>query len=232
MDPKPRICISLDRNWLHRLGGDWFTYRRLIRRAGGVPFTVHDRSKEVRPFDGLLLGGGTDVHVSAYTADGWQELKRRDEFELQLIRRCIDEQLPIFGICRGCQLLNVAFGGTLKPLDSLVLHRGVRRCLKHPIVIRRRSLIYEVLRTRRIDGVRSLHREAVDVPGEGVRVVARGPDGTAEAIECEQAAWCMGVQWHPELIPWGNPDQELMVAFVRACSASHEREDARLTGIR
>lgn len=215
---------------MYRLGVDWFTYRRLIRRAGGIPFTVHHTGAELgfsgeagaRQFDGLLLGGGVDVDPGIYEPNSTcgDNKNQRDAFELELINEAASRGRPILGICRGCQLLNVAFGGTLKTLPAVRLHRECRRCWQHPVVIRRTSRLHEILGTKRLPGVRSLHRQAVDQPGTTVRVVARSPDGIAEAIECKSLGnrelWCIGVQWHPELIAWGNPDQELMKSFIRA----------------
>lgn len=162
----------------------------------------------------------TSTYESAATSD--DSHPGRDLFELQLIEHAASLGRPILGICRGCQLLNVAFGGTLRSLSTGRLHRGFRRCLKHPVVIRRGSRLHEILQTGRLRGVRSLHRQAVDQPGSAVRVVARGPDGVAEAIECSASIgtplWCVGVQWHPELIPWNNPDQQLMESFIASAS--------------
>lgn len=232
---KPRICISLDKHWIYRLGADWFTYRRLIRRAGGIPFTVNHQNESLRSgleqsidaegvrFDGLLLGGGIDVNPASYQSTSGRAgaSPDRDIFELQLIRRALDNGVPIFGICRGCQLLNVAFGGALRTLPSVGVHRAVRRLLRHPVAIKRKSLLYRVLGTRRLAAVRSVHRQAVARPGNSVRVVARAADGVVEAIECNPegraSSWCVGVQWHPELAAWGSPDRALLLAFVHAC---------------
>jgi putative glutamine amidotransferase len=234
---------------MHRLGLDWFTYRRLIRRAGGAPFTVSVANNhptnlasgsgpsELPNFDGLLLGGGVDVDPSrsqltigddvlddkftdTHATSNTTTSVGRDQFELQLIKHAIDEGCPVLGICRGCQLLNVALGGTLRRLPPNRIHRNFQRCLKHPVAIRRHSRLHEIIRTRRLGSVRSLHDQVVDRLGAGVRIVARAADQAPEAIQCNsiagKAVWFIGVQWHPELISWGNPDQTLVSAFVEA----------------
>lgn len=231
---KPSICISLDHRWIYRLGADWFTYRRLIQRDGGAPLTVTSSNgtdvvndgrsdgADVPHFDGLPLGGGVDVALSTLesSSSASRSISQRDRFELGLIEQAVQHGRPILGICRGCQLLNVAFGGTLRSLPTTRLHRDFKRGLKHPVVIKRASRLHQILRTRRLAGVRSLHRQAVDKRGDAVRFVARGPDGVAEAIERVAGDgrqwWCIGVQWHPELVAWGSPDRELIASFVRA----------------
>lgn len=228
--PRPRICISLGRHWMYRLGLDWFTYRRLIRRAGGKPFTVHHHLHNalltddagIPFFDGLLLGGGIDVHPSTYAASLIERHAKpeRDLFELALIQYALLHRRPILGICRGCQLLNVAFGGTLKALPPNRIHHTWRRGLQHPVAIKRNSQLHAYLGKNRLQSVRSLHREVIDTPAPNMRVAARAPDGVIEAIEYldddTPATWRVGVQWHPELVPWGNPDQQLMKAFIQA----------------
>ena len=236
-DARPRISISLDRHWAYRFGWDWLTYRRLIRRAGGVAKTIfyHHSPLALDPIngipttyeqsDGLLLGGGIDIDPSHYrtgidrSAPG-EARQQRDQFELNLIRRALDQGRPILGICRGCQLLNVALGGTLKIIGPNQLHRHATRCWAHPVSVRRGSRLHAHVGVARIRSVRSLHREAIDLPGEGLRIVARAPDSTPEAIEHvangRSANFCIGVQWHPELIISQSQDTPLIAAFVEA----------------
>jgi len=237
-EDRPRIFVSLDRHWIYRLGLDWLTYQRLIRRAGGVPRTIYYHSDtgiidsmnldlySGQSFDGLLLGGGVDVDPNHYRSNIEPHLPRRrirrqrDEFELQLIHQSITVGRPVLGICRGCQLLNVALGGSLRILGKNRLHRHAARCWKHPVGIRRNSQLHQILATTRLAEVRSIHSEVVDKPGRGVKIVARSPDGIPEAIEAHgeniSSGFCLGVQWHPELIAWRNPDQPLINAFIEA----------------
>ena len=233
-DAKPRICVTVDPHWMHRLGLDWFTYRRLVRQAGGTPYPVKQYTSAVESssdggppsrgadFDGLLLGGGANVDDSAYASMsvGVDSTSSRDRFEWDLIQQAISRGRPILGICRGCQLLNVACGGTLKSLPSRERHGEWMSCYKHPVAIKRNSRLHSILGTTRLRGLRSLHRQVIDRPGREVRIVARGPRGIVEAIECalgdDRQLWCIGVQWHPELVAWGRSDQNLMTAFVEA----------------
>lgn len=228
----PRVLISLGRHWIYRLGLDWVTYRRLICRGGGVPRTVYYHSDagidldNCGSFDGLLLGGGVDVDPNRYRSSiepyvsRRRILRQRDEFELQLIHQSISVGRPVLGICRGCQLLNVALGGSLRILGENRLHRHAARCWKHPVCIRRDSQLHQILATTRLAAVRSIHTEVVDRLGRGVKIVAKSPDGIPEAIEAVgeniSSDFCLGVQWHPELIAWRNPDQPLVDAFIKA----------------
>lgn len=250
---RPRIVISLDRHWIYRLGWDWLTYRRLIRRANGdARIVFYHRDARIvdssntdldtsEAFDGLLIGGGVDVDPSHYRSGvdlsvAKRRIRReRDEFELKLIRQSISMGRPVLGICRGCQLLNVALGGSLRVLGKNRLHRHVARCWKHPVSIRRNSHLHQILGTPRLAEVRSLHSEVVDQPGRGVKIVAKSSDGMPEAIEVvdERAAsdFCMGVQWHPELIAWRHLDQPLVNAFIKAARKFRDaNRDAQSVG--
>lgn len=222
---RPRICISLGPHWAYRFGLDHLTYRRVIRSAGGQSFTTWPLGSgvaQIPRFDGLMLAGGENIEPARYQAP--KGIGRpgflRDTFELDLIAAARSRGAPILGICRGCQLLNVAFGGTLRRLGVANRHRRFLGCFKHPVVIRRNSRLHSILGADRLEDVRSLHHEVVDKPGRHVSVVARGPDFVAEAIECHPPGndrwWCVGVQWHPELLPWGSRDQALLTEFVRS----------------
>lgn len=196
-------------------------YHHHARTSDAVSFDLHTHG----PFDGLLLGGGVDVDPTHYrsgvdTCPSNFRRRQRDDFELNLIRQSFTAGRPILGICRGCQLLNVALGGSLRILGRNHLHRHVTRCWKHPVSIRRGSRLHQILEMRRLTEVRSIHHEVVDKPGTGVSIVAKAPDGVPEAIEAVHhdigSSFCIGVQWHPELIMWQNSDQPLIDAFIDA----------------
>ena len=141
--------------------------------------------------------------------------RKRDDFEIAIIRGARAKKIPILGICRGAQILNVAFGGELIDLDSdkqlKEIHFGIKG---HPIEIEKGSLLSKLMRPGRIENVKSYHRHAVGRLGEGVRAVARSPEGTVEAVEISghENEWTVAVQWHPEM----TVSDELQFALIRA----------------
>jgi putative glutamine amidotransferase len=180
----------------------------LVEESGGVPVLLTPTAhvdELLDTLDALVLQGGGDVHPGEYG----QELhpktntidRRRDAFELALLARARERALPVLGICRGIQLVNVAYGGTLvqhladvSPLD----HEQIDRWdgLAHPIEIAEGSRLHAVLGERRIE-VNSVHHQAVDRLGEGLRPVALAEDGVVEAVE-HASDPVLAVQWHPE----------------------------------
>jgi putative glutamine amidotransferase len=174
---------------------------------------------------GLLLTGGEDVFPDYYGKP--QEIKLceeidryRDSLELALIKKAIELKMPIFGICRGEQILNVATGGTLiadipSEVDTTVLHRcppGSADCV-HYINIDPKTLLFQITGTQ-TGIVNSYHHQAVEKTGPGMRITAVAENGVAEAIEREHAqegSFMMGVQWHPERLTQ-SPDLALPLA--------------------
>jgi putative glutamine amidotransferase len=156
--------------------------------------------------DGLVLAGGEDIDPGIYGGVAAEASvlpdRERDDYELELLAAACARGLPVLGVCRGAQLINVAAGGTLighlagpsaQMHTSLDVPHGRHR---HLVATAAGSLI------RRLKGeqasVNSLHHQAVDRPGAGLRITAVAPDGTPEAIESEDGN-ILGVQWHPEL---------------------------------
>ncbi len=142
-------------------------------------------------------------------------------------------KLPILGICRGAQILNVAFGGGLVDLDGdqelREIHYGVRG---HPVEIEEGSLLSKLMRAGKVENVTSYHRQAVGRLGEGVRAVARSPEGTVEAIEVSESEdeWTIAVQWHPEMTVRDELQFGLVKAFVE--EARRRTRDRRKGGMR
>jgi putative glutamine amidotransferase len=183
-------------------------YAHAVAAAGGTPVQI---PREVEPpallgrLDGLVLSGGDDVDPRRYGrrpgAQTTQLDPERDALELELIDAALGIDLPLLGICRGCQLLNVARGGTLiahLPLDEGESHGQLAYPL-HARVHGLRIVAGDVL-DGLLDGVRvnSFHHQAVDELGAGVAAVAYAPDGVIEAIAVGRRA--LGVQWHPEYL--------------------------------
>lgn len=211
-------------------------YEESIRRAGGdvrVLDPSRDRAEDVvRSVDGLLLAGGGDVQPTIYGAAAHPSFSAaeqgRDEFEIELVRRAADADLPLFAICRGIQVLNVARGGTLVQdipdevagnIDHYV--RQPRFAIAHDIWMAPGSTLERLMRERveRAEEcqVNSRHHQAVKNLGKGLVASATAPDGVVEAIEDPTLRFCLGVQWHPENFYRTGEFRALFEGFIRAC---------------
>jgi putative glutamine amidotransferase len=172
---------------------------------------------ELAACDALVLSGGNDVHPGLYgRMDAWEKTKdvdeRRDRFEIDIIHAALTAHLPVLGICRGAQIFNVARGGTLVPdLQSAGFEdhrRGLGSEKVHGITITPGSGLRAIVGQDAAE-VNTSHHQAIERPGEGLRITARSSDGVAEAAEWEQPegkSFLLLVQWHPERIhDGGNP---------------------------
>ncbi|MER7202104.1 gamma-glutamyl-gamma-aminobutyrate hydrolase [Streptomyces sp. CB01635] len=194
-----------------------------VRRAGGraVVLPPDDTDADVvARLDGLLLPGGADVDPARYGAARHPRTDTpsadRDAGELLLLEAALAAGLPVLGVCRGLQLLALAYGGTLhQHLPDLVGHSG--HCPaegvfgRHPVHLvpgSRAAALYGELAE-----VNSHHHQAVLDPG-GLHVTGRGDDGVVEAAEDPSRPFVLGVQWHPEV----SDDRKLFAAFVAACT--------------
>jgi putative glutamine amidotransferase len=209
-------------------------YEEAVRRVGGEPVFVScdaDKAADViARADGLLLAGGGDVDPSLYgeaphpTFDPAEP--GRDAFEIDLLRRALDADLPVFAICRGIQLLNVARGGTLvQDIPDQVpnaLPHTVREpsfAIAHEIWMTKDSLLERLMREQ-IESdtcdVNSRHHQAVKDVGAGLVVTATAPDGVIEAVEDPAKRFCLAVQWHPENFYRTGEFRPLFEGFVDA----------------
>ena len=194
-------------------------YRQSVLHVGGEVRVLDisaDLTASLAGLDGLLLTGGGDVAPSLYGELPHPALEEaepgRDEFELALVSLARRQQLPILAICRGAQVLNVAYGGTLvQDIPSQVPgalphklevppHQAFE--LAHEIWIDKDTILSRLMRERLSDTdaceVNSRHHQAVRQLATGLIVSATAPDGVIEAIEDPAAGFCLGVQWHPE----------------------------------
>ena len=143
----------------------------------------------------------------------------RDVFELALVHEALERHLPVLGVCRGHQLVNVALGGTLvQHVGSLsdVAHQEKERPsdVMHEVHITAGSLLAAVVGTETL-GVNTLHHQAVSESGAGLQVVARSTDGLVEGVEGVGDLRVLGVQWHPELLRQACPATSLFGWLVR-----------------
>ncbi|MER5993534.1 gamma-glutamyl-gamma-aminobutyrate hydrolase family protein [Streptomyces viridosporus] len=196
-------------------------YPRLVRRAGGLaallpPDAPEHAAAAVARLDGLVIAGGPDVEPARYGAEPdprtGPPARARDAWELALIEAALERGLPLLGICRGMQLLNVALGGTLvQHVDGHAEVPGVFG--RHPVKpvpgTRYAGLVPEEA------SVPAFHHQAVDRLGGGLVPSAHAEDGTVEAVELPAAPWVLGVQWHPEM----GDDVRVVRALVEAAAA-------------
>ncbi|MFI2643614.1 gamma-glutamyl-gamma-aminobutyrate hydrolase family protein [Streptomyces sp. NPDC018610] len=195
---------------------------RLVQRAGGLaamlpPDAPERAAATVARLDGLVIAGGPDVEPARYGAEPDPRTNPpspvRDAWELALIEAALHARVPLPGICRGMQLLNVALGGTL--VQHLAGHAEVTGVFGgHPVGpvpgTRYAAAVPEATT------VPTYHHQAVDRLGEGLIASAHAADGTVEAVEpAPEGAWVLGVQWHPEM----GDDPRVMRALVLAADA-------------
>ncbi len=188
-------------------------YARAVMRAGGLPVWIPiDAPLEIlERLDGLVLSGGDDVAPAAYGQDPHPALgapsEQRDAYELALFERALAIDLPVLGVCRGPQLMNVHLGGTLhQHLPAHQAFDGPVDAIVHRVAFEPGSTLHDVYGAE-IE-VNSLHHQGLDTLGRGVipagRTVGGPEDGLVEAIQIDGKP-AMGVQWHPELLGGADP---------------------------
>jgi putative glutamine amidotransferase len=187
------------------------TYTDRVDEAGGLPLLLptseagtSDPGSVVEMLDGLLLSGGADLDPASYGAEPdplTTNFKRsRDEFELALCREAIERRVPVLGVCRGFQVLNVARGGDLvQHLDDASMHLHTPGAFSdHEVIVDEGSLAAEAAGSIRLS-VRSHHHQGIGRLGDGLVVSGRAvPGDVAEAIEFSGGGWVLGILWHTE----------------------------------
>jgi putative glutamine amidotransferase len=201
-----------------------------------IPYTEDDSDIEQigDMLDGLLLTGGRDVDPGCYDEEPIPGLgalsAERDRLELMLARQFLKVNKPIFAICRGHQLLNVAAGGTLyQDINTqlqVIQHQqnAQRNHLHHSVTAVEGSRLHHIAGAERFK-VNSFHHQAIKNLAPGFKVTATASDGIIEAIEGVSNAYVLGVQWHPEKTAATDAVSErLFTTFVEACRVGHSQE--------
>lgn len=199
------------------------SYVDAVSAVGLEPIPIHPPGPQnLDGLDGLVVSGGTDLNPALYGQSPGSNTETaddpRDAMELQLLRLALDQQLPVLCICRGLQLLNVAFGGELVqhlPSANEHVQRGVVDA--HLVRTVEGSQLESICGAGEF-AVNSRHHQAVSKLGEGLVISGYSSDDVVEGLEVPGHKFVVAVQWHPEdRVPLRDPDTKLFTAFAKAC---------------
>lgn len=216
---RPLIGVTGPNGWYHLA---WRFSRYALRGAGARVLRLTPRDgTELPVVDGVVVGGGSDIDPALYMGvdDGGGSYDReRDLFEVQILEDALARDIPVLGICRGAQLMNVVLGGSLhqdvRPMRRRTSNRRTVLARK-TVLVEQDSRLRDLLGAERLK-VNSLHHQAIDRLGDGLRVVARDLDDLVQAVEHIEAPFRTGVQWHPEYLPYQRRQRRLFSALVEA----------------
>lgn len=234
-------------NWLIAGGAVAFVIPRITDATVQLPSAAH-LTEYVDALDGLVLQGGSDVAPSNYAEEplrpAWAGDPERDRYEIELLREFLRQKKPVLGICRGCQLINVALGGSLYQdlatqgtNSSHHRHESLYDGNHHDAMLLPNSQLAATYGGPRRVKVNSIHHQAIKSLGNGLVVEAMSvPDRIVEAVRWNGASYLVGVQWHPEFT--GREDDGLLDSdplrqeFFAACHAVRNRAAGLKTEVR
>lgn len=211
-----------------------------IKGAGGLPMILpHILGKEIEQYaeeiDGLYMTGGYDIDPLLFDEEPHQNLgtviPQRDLFELSLIKKMLKRRKPILGVCRGCQILNIAVGGKLyqdiyAQMDSELLQHAQKAPSAHGshfVNILKESLLYRLTGQEKLR-VNSRHHQANRTVIDTFQISGQANDGVIEAIESKEYPFVLGLQWHPENMAMENDPHAIKIfeGFIEACKIQKE----------
>lgn len=210
------------------------TYVDSVVRSGGVPFIMpiceneNIIKKMIENVDGVIMTGGVDIHPFKFNEEPNPKIgeisKERDDFDFLIMKHAFENNKPIFGICRGIQLINVFFGGTLiqdinSQKNTKILHSQTapRDVATHKIKIKKDSIISDIFGTSA--EVNSFHHQAINKLSKDFKITSEANDGIVESIEYKKKdRFIFGVQWHPECMTEKDEKmQNIFSMFVDIC---------------
>lgn len=224
MAAKPVIVVTGPRT---RLPTAWWATSFVLRVLGAEP--LHRIPGSTEELDehcqGVVIGGGDDIDATLYGAENHELAEydpERDAFEVAVIEKALKKGIPLLGICRGAQLINVVHGGSLYGDIRGERHlTSNRRSILPSKTLRienqsRLARIMDSHSSRESFRINSLHHQAVDRLGAGLQVVGRDLDDFVQAIESHGDQWITGVQWHPEYLPYLGAQRRIFAALISA----------------
>jgi len=212
------------------------SYVRAVMEAGGVPVLIPSSIAEdgwdalYSHLDGILFSGGGDISLNFSPGDPHPRIDEvdleRDSVELKMVKNAVSDGKPFLGICRGCQVVNVALGGTLythlpDQFPNALDHSypgNMRTVLVHEVKLEEGTRVAEIF-AQPIIGVNSLHHQGLKDIAPSLRVAGHAPDGLVEAVELPDHPFGLAVQWHPEWLTDQVWTRNLFRKFVQAAEA-------------
>ncbi len=226
---------------------------KAIENAGGIPVilpalsSLEDLDALLNRLDGILITGGYDIHPMHYGEEDQHSKgllgnietlededaglfakfsEQKDTQEMMLVKLAHERQIPVMGICRGSQVINVAMGGSLYQ-DILLQKASVNKhtliekwnTAAHAINIEKDTMLHRLLGRDSLS-VNSIHHQSIKAVGKGLRVAATAEDGIIECIESTGEGFILGVQWHPEMLSSDSEQQKLFKHFLAACQSA------------
>ena len=241
MKPVIGITTYINKDSFRSYSRVGYEYIDKIEKSGGIPleipilqdFTIELLSHLMDSFDGIIFSGGGNIDSLWYGEQPLEkqsiETELRNRFERALFFVAKEKKVPILGICRGCQLINILQGGSLFQnidiqMNTEIDHEGVDKRIEekqHIVYIEKDSLLAKIFNKSEIS-VNSFHVQCIKQLGENLKVTAKSEDGIAEAIEYEGDFFMQGVQWHPEALDDQLP---LFKEFVNVCDQKRHIEN-------
>ena len=230
MIPKIGLIVNIDNDLKLNMYGD---YGRAIEMSGGLPLALPYIEDEelidafIEICDGFLFTGGADIDPKYYgetQKDACGEVEfARDKLESIVMRKALLSNKPIFGICRGLQMINVAMGGTLyqdipTQLETDVLHRQKEDKYEpsHPIFVEKDTPLFHLVNKDVMLG-NSFHHQGIKRLAMGLKVMARASDGIIEAVYAPDKTFLRAYQWHPERLYKDSDNKAMFDEFISAC---------------
>jgi putative glutamine amidotransferase len=239
---KPKIGITQSATdlarryrWPSRYAFDFLKteYHRAVTDSGGIPLPLVNAtdSKVIKEYieliDGLLVIGGDDMDPEYFGQKPHKSIvltsPRRDEFELKIIRLALKKDIPVLGICRGHQVINIALGGDIYQDLSCAPFKTLnhadpkeKKNRFHKVKIEKGTILSRIIGSGTIE-VNSSHHQIIGKVGKGLVASAHSPDGVIEGLEGPDYRFLVAVQWHPEMITRRAHSKKLFKEFVKAC---------------
>ncbi len=200
----------------------WQFNRLAVWRAGGRAVRITSKKPvSIKKLDGLVIGGGDDIGAELYRGEVTIDVRldpARDRLELGMLKKASSRHMPVLGICRGAQMVNISKGGTLHEDIYAVYQQAPRMraaLARKAVTVAKGSRLGKLLGLERCR-VNALHRQSINSVGDGLKVVAKDDHGIVQAVESEKDPFLVGVQWHPEFLVLSRPQQRLFRGLVAA----------------